>query len=199
VSVDVANTGDRAGAEVPQLYVGMPASTGEPPKQLKGYDKVQLNAGEAKTVTLKLDQRSFSYWGANGWTVAKGCYKVMVGSSSRDIAEQATVAVGGAKCSGAVAQIARPAPRACVDTRKFSFRLHHPVSARVVKVVVFVNGKRRLALKGKDINRITLQRLPKKRFVVRVVATQNTGSQLISTRVYHGCKKTKPHTRAHHH
>ena len=42
MSVDVANTGSRAGAEVPQLYVGMPASTGEPPKQLKGYEKVSL-------------------------------------------------------------------------------------------------------------------------------------------------------------
>jgi hypothetical protein len=109
------------------------------------------------------------------------------------------VAVGGAKCPGSKAQIAQPAPQKCVDTRKFGFRLHHAVGARVVKAVVFVNGKRRLKLSGKDITRVTLSKLPKKRFVVRVVATQNTGSQLISTRVYHGCKKTKPHTRARHH
>src|SRR4051812_18814267 len=50
VTAPVTNTGDRAGAEVAQLYVGMPASTGEPPKQLKGYRKVLLNAGESKTI-----------------------------------------------------------------------------------------------------------------------------------------------------
>jgi beta-glucosidase len=200
VTVGVKNTGDRAGAEVAQLYVGMPASTGEPPKQLKGYEKVSLPAGGSKTATFKLDRRSFAYYDPNagGWTVAKGCYQIMVGSSSRDIAQHATVAVGGAKCTGTKAQIARPAPRACVDTRKFGFQLHHAVGARVVKVVVFVNGKRRLSLKGRDLTRVTLRKLPKKRFVVKVVASQNTGSQLISTRVYHGCKKTKPHTRAHH-
>jgi beta-glucosidase len=201
VTATVKNTGDRAGAEVPQLYVGMPAATGEPPKQLKGYDKLQLTAGETKTATFKLDRRSFSYFDAstNAWTVAPGCYKLMVGSSSRDIAQQRTVAVGGAKCPGAKAQIASPPRQRCVDTRKFGFRLHHAVGARVVKVVVFVNGKRRLSLKGRDLTRVTLRKLPRKRFVVRVVATQNTGSQLISTRVYHGCKKTRPHTRARHH
>jgi hypothetical protein len=201
VTVSVKNTGDRTGAEVPQLYVGMPASTGEPPKQLKGYEKLSLGPGESKTATMRLDSRSFSHFneGAGGWVVAKGCYRIMVGRSSRDIAQQAVVAVGGAKCPGAKAQIARPAPRRCVDTRKFGFRLHHAVGARVVKVVVFVNGKRRLSLRGRDLTRVTLRKLPKKRFVVKVVATQNTGSQLISTRVYHGCKKTRPRTRAHHH
>jgi hypothetical protein len=69
----------------------------------------------------------------------------------------------------------------------------------VVKVVVSVNGKRRLSLRGKDITRVTLTRLPQKKFVVKVVATQNTGSQLISTRTYTGCKKSRPHTRAHRH
>jgi beta-glucosidase len=201
VTVDVTNTGDRTGAEVPQLYVGMPARTGEPPKQLKGYDKVALGPGESRPVTMKLDRRSFSYFdtATSSWTVAKGCYRIMVGSSSRDVAQQATVAVGGAKCPKAKAQIARPAPRRCVDTRKFGFKLHHAVGARVVAVEVFVNGKRRLKLRGRDLTRVTLRKLPKKRFVVRVVSTQNTGSQLISTRVYHGCKKTRPHTRAHHH
>ncbi len=201
VTVKVTNTGSRSGAEVPQLYVGMPKAATEPPKQLKGYEKIALAPTETKTATFKLDQRSFSHWSdsSNGWTVAKGCYTLMVGSSSRDIKQQAVVGVGGAKCPGSKAQIAQPAPQKCVDTRKFSFRLHHAVGAKVVKAVIYVNGKRRLSLKGKGITRVTLSKLPKKRFVVRVVATQNTGSQLISTRVYHGCKKTKPHTRARHH
>src|SRR4051794_5879622 len=198
VTATVKNTGDRAGAEVPQLYVGMPASTGEPPKQLKGYEKLQIAPGESKTATFKLDRRSFSNFDANtnAWQVTPGCYKLMVGSSSRDIAQQQTVTVGGAKCPGAKAQIASPRKQRCVDTRKFGFKLHHAVGARVVKVVVYVNGKRRLSLKGRSLTRVTLRKLPRKRFVVRVVATQNTGSQLISTRVYHGCKKTRPHTRA---
>jgi beta-glucosidase len=201
VAVDVKNTGERTGSEVPQLYVGMPSQTGEPPKQLKGYDKLQLAAGETKTATFKLDRRSFAYWDSDAaaWTVAKGCYGIMVGSSSRNIAQQAVVGVGGAKCAGSKAQIARPAPRKCVDTRKFGFKLHHALGARVVMAVIYVNGKRRLSLKGKSLTRVTLRKLPKKRFVVKVVSTQNTGSQLISTRVYHGCKKTKPHTRARHH
>jgi hypothetical protein len=175
----------------------MPAAAGEPPKQLKGYDKVSLNPGESKTVTMKLDRRSFSYWdsGAGGWTVAKGCYRIMVGSSSRDIAQQGRVAVGGAKCSGALAQVSRPAPRGCVDRRNFRFTLHRARGARVVKVVVYVNGKRRLTRRGRDIKSVAIARLPKKRFVVRVVSTWNTGGQLISTRVYNGCKKSRPRTR----
>jgi beta-glucosidase len=197
VSVAVKNTGSRAGAEVPQLYVGLPPSTGEPPKQLKGYRKVPLQAGESRTVTMTLGQRAFSYWGTGGWTVAKGCYRIMVGSSSRDIAQQKVVSVGGASCPGAAAQIKRPTPR-CVDTRRFAFKLHHPVGARVVKVVVYVNGKRKLTRRGHNITRVSIARLPKKRFVVKIVATQNTGSQLISTRVYDGCKKSRPSTRSRH-
>jgi beta-glucosidase len=190
----VKNTGARAGAEVVQLYVGMPAKTGEPPKQLKSYQKVLLQPGERKTVTLKLDRRAFSYWaGAGGWTVAKGCYTLMLGDSSRSIAAQKTVSVGGAKCSHPAATIAAPAQR-CVDARRFAFKLHHPVGARIVRVVVFVNGKRKLSLRGKDIQRVSIARLPRKRFVVRIETTSSTGARLISTRIYHGCKKTRPRT-----
>src|SRR3954470_17390506 len=57
----IRNTGSRAGAEVAQLYVGMPNETGEPPKQLKGYNKVALSPGQSKTVTLGLGRRAFSY------------------------------------------------------------------------------------------------------------------------------------------
>jgi hypothetical protein len=85
-----------------------------------------------------------------------------------------------------------------VDTRRFAFKLHHAVGARIVRVVVFVNGRKKLALRGHDIQRVTIARLPRKRFVVRIETTSSTGAQLISTRVYHGCKKTRPHTRARH-
>jgi beta-glucosidase len=190
----VRNTGNRTGAEVAQLYVGMPGKTGEPPKQLKGYSKVVLSPGQSKNVTLSLGRRAFSYWSTGGWTVAKGCYRIMLGSSSRDIAAQKTVSVGGASCPGAVAHVRRPASK-CVDTRGFTFTLHHPVGARVVKVVVYVNGKRKLTRRGRNIKRVSIARLPKKHFVVKIVQTQNTGARLISTRVYDGCKKSRPHTR----
>jgi beta-glucosidase len=89
VGFDVVNTGSRSGAEVPQLYVGAPAATGEPPKQLKGFTKVRLDAGESRHITLPLDSRSFAYWdsGVQDWRVAAGCYDVMLGRSSRDIVQ----------------------------------------------------------------------------------------------------------------
>jgi hypothetical protein len=46
---------------------------------------------------------------------------------------------------------------------------------------------------------VVLRRLPRRKFTVRIVATKNTGSKLISVRTYKGCKKGKPQTRAHHH
>jgi hypothetical protein len=195
VKVAVKNTGARAGAEVAQLYVAMPPQTGEPPKQLKSYRKVALQPGESKTVTMKLGRRAFSYWSsdAGGWAVASGCYTLLVGSSSRDIAQQAIASVGGAKCPGAKVHIARPAQR-CADTRRFAFKLHHAVGARIVRVVIYVNGRKRLSLRGHDIQRVSIAKLPRKRFVVKVVTTSSTGAKLVSTRVYHGCKKTRPHT-----
>src|SRR4051794_10014638 len=86
------------------------------------------------------------------------------------------------------------APR-CVDRRKFTFRLHHSRRARVVRVAAFVNGRRTLRKHGRDIRRIRLKRLPRGRFVVRIVSTQNDGHSLVTTRTYRGCKKTAPRGR----
>ncbi|URN02500.1 glycoside hydrolase family 3 C-terminal domain-containing protein [Actinomadura madurae] len=90
VQVTVTNTGQRTGVAVPQLYIGMPSpgvDVPQPPKQLKGYAKVTLAPGESTKVTFPLSPRSFAYWneGAKAWKVAGGCYKIMVGSSSRRI------------------------------------------------------------------------------------------------------------------
>jgi hypothetical protein len=70
-----------------------------------------------------------------------------------------------------------------------------------VRVEAFVNGKRRLRRRGHDIRSIVLRKLPTKRFVVRIVSTHSTGSQLVSTRTFRGCKKTRPktHRRGHRH
>jgi beta-glucosidase len=87
VSFDVTNTGDRQGAEVAQLYVSDPsAKVDRPERELKGFEKVQLNPGETKHVTLELDARSFSYWdeSAHKWTVDPGRFVLRVGDSSED-------------------------------------------------------------------------------------------------------------------
>jgi hypothetical protein len=87
----------------------------------------------------------------------------------------------------------------CVDRRKFTFRVHHAPTTRVVKVAVFVNGRRKLVRRGHALRAVTIRRLPKKVFHLKIVATQSSGSKLISTRTYRGCNKSKPTTRAHRH
>jgi beta-glucosidase len=84
VVVTVTNTGRVAGKEVAELFLGFPAAAGEPPRQLKGFEKVQLPPGESKDVTFELDRRAFSYWkDSGGWTTAAGAYQLLVGGSSR--------------------------------------------------------------------------------------------------------------------
>ena len=89
VDLNVSNTGAVAGAEVVQLYLGMPSASDvpQPPKQLKGFQKITLKPREKAHVHLVLDARSFSYWDVkrHDWAVLPGAYKIMVGSSSRDI------------------------------------------------------------------------------------------------------------------
>ena len=99
----VADTGPRLGAEVAQLYVADPRNTGEPPKQLKGFQKVLLRPGARTTVKLPIDFRSLAHWSdsAHRWKVGSGCYRVLVGDSSRNLPLSATIAVGGARCRGA--------------------------------------------------------------------------------------------------
>jgi beta-glucosidase len=107
VSFDVANTGSRPGAEVAQMYVADPRNTGEPPRQLKGFDKVALNPGGRRHVALELNFRSFAHWSvrAHRWKVTAGCYGIWVGDSSRNLPLAATVAVERARCHGASVHI----------------------------------------------------------------------------------------------
>jgi hypothetical protein len=105
----------------------------------------------------------------------------------------------GAQLGGGTSTLGLPSNRRCVDTRKFTFRLHHAKTTRIVRVDVYVNGKRKVHAKGRNIGRVTLTRLPQKKFVVKVVARQSSGSTITSTRTYKGCKKSRPRTRAHHH
>jgi beta-glucosidase len=84
VSAVVTNTGKVAGSEVAQLYLGDPSAAGEPPRQLKGFQKVNLKPGQSATVHFTLDTHDLSYWSdsANGWVVAPGGFQVQVGDSS---------------------------------------------------------------------------------------------------------------------
>lgn len=88
VSVDVTNTGNRAGKEIVQLYVSdRTEAVRRPVKELKGYEKVLLDAGETKTVTMTLDKRSFAWYSTeiHDWYAASGDYEILIGASSRDI------------------------------------------------------------------------------------------------------------------
>jgi beta-glucosidase len=91
--VKVTNTGPRAGAEVVQLYVGFPAAAGEPPWQLKAFEKVRLEPGQSKEVTFRLPTRAFASWdeAAKAWKAHAGAYQIAVGSSSRDLRGTGTV------------------------------------------------------------------------------------------------------------
>ena len=84
----VSNTGDRDGAEVVQMYVGLPnAIVFRPEKELKGFAKVFLKAGESRKVKIPFDDKTFRYWNVKteSWEVETGTYNVMIGSSVTDI------------------------------------------------------------------------------------------------------------------
>jgi beta-glucosidase len=88
VSVTVNNTGDVVGKEIVQLYVRDVESTViRPAKELKGFEKVQLQPGEEKIVTFSLDKRSFAYYNVDiaDWHVESGVFEILVGKSSADI------------------------------------------------------------------------------------------------------------------
>jgi beta-glucosidase len=85
-SVDVTNTGSRAGEEVVQLYVGFPSSrVDRPVKLLRGFERVPLAAGEARRVTIPVAVKDLAYYdvGAKAWMVERTEYTVLVGPSSR--------------------------------------------------------------------------------------------------------------------
>ena len=88
VYADVTNTGKSAGKEVVQLYIrDLTGSAIRPEKELKGFEKVFLEPGETKTVTMELNKRSFAWYNTelHDWFAASGDYEILVGASSRDI------------------------------------------------------------------------------------------------------------------
>ena len=93
VSATITNTGRRPGADVVQAYVGRPASAGEPPLQLRAFEKVRLAPGETRRLTFALDSTAFAQWdpAQHRWVVAPGVYRIRVGDSAADLPLRATV------------------------------------------------------------------------------------------------------------
>jgi beta-glucosidase len=88
VSLQVRNTGARAGAEVVQLYVhDVEASVDRPEKELKGFRRVTVQPGQSETVSFTIDQSALSFFdpGRKTWVAEPGAFDVLVGASSRDI------------------------------------------------------------------------------------------------------------------
>jgi beta-glucosidase len=88
VTASVTNTGQRAGAEVVQVYVGdVEASVARPLRELKGFVKIHLEPGETRQVSCDLDERAFAFWSQRlqQWVVESGEFIIAVGSSSRDL------------------------------------------------------------------------------------------------------------------
>ena len=88
VSCTITNTGSLAGAEVLQLYIISPkGKCFRPLQELKGFEKVYLEAGESKMAEFKLDARAFSYYDIQNeqFEVENGRYQIRIGASSRDI------------------------------------------------------------------------------------------------------------------
>ena len=93
VAFTLTNTGARAGAEIAEVYAALPASAGEPPKRLVGWSKVELKAGEKKTVEVEIDPKYLSIFDVDkdAWSLIPGDYTIMVGGSSDKLPLKATI------------------------------------------------------------------------------------------------------------
>lgn len=87
----VRNTGKRAGADVPQLY--LVSAAGKPLHRLAAFQKVDLKPGESRSVSVTVDPRLLAHWdtAANGWRIDAGTYEFALGTSAGDLGPRATV------------------------------------------------------------------------------------------------------------
>ncbi|KAH8658253.1 glycoside hydrolase superfamily [Xylariales sp. PMI_506] len=95
ITASITNTGSVGGAEVAQLYLGFPEVADQPVRQLRGFERLELDSGETGTTEFVLRRRDLSYWDvvAQEWTVASGTYDVYVGASSRNLTLQGEIFV----------------------------------------------------------------------------------------------------------
>jgi beta-glucosidase len=130
VSATVTNTGQRAGSDVAQLYLGDPSASGEPPRQLAGFQRVNLAAGASTTVSFTVTPQQMSWWddSANGWTQTEGTYGVYLGDSS---------ALPNLPLQGTFTMTATPAARQVVITAPSTMT---PGQASTVQVQLTASG-----------------------------------------------------------
>ena len=93
LSFKVTNTGNRAGAEIAEVYAALPENAGEPPKRLVGWSKIKLNAGESKEVVIEVDPEYLSIFNVerDAWQLVPGDYRFLVGGSSQSLPLKDTV------------------------------------------------------------------------------------------------------------
>ncbi len=143
VSVDVTNTGDMAGKTVVQIYVA-PCKTGEirPVRELRAFEKIALEPGEKKTVTLTLDKRAFAEWNTSihDWYVPSGVYQVQVGTSAANIVAEKPIDVTSMRMLK---------PKFTVNTAMGEI-MAHPVGKQVLMQVMgpMMGGDKAAALSG---------------------------------------------------
>lgn len=102
VTASVTNTGQRAGAEVVQAYVGdVEASVARPLRELKGFVKVYLEPGQTRQVSCQLDERAFAFWSRRlqQWVVESGEFLIAVGRSSRDLVATEAITIDAPRLS----------------------------------------------------------------------------------------------------
>ncbi len=141
VSLTVTNTGARDGAEIVQVYIAKPgAEIFRPAQELKAFARVQLAAGESRTVTLPLDDKAFRYWNTRTdcWEVEGGRYEVRVGASSADIRLTANVDIRGTNAPDPYAGKALPHYKSGsvqnVPDAEWEALLGHPIPQDKVKI-----------------------------------------------------------------
>jgi beta-glucosidase len=94
VSVNVTNTGKRDGDEVVQMYVKhLDSKVSRPIEELEGFDRVNIPAGQTRTVTLPLTAKALAYWSKTGWRVERDHVQIRIGASSADIRQKAEISV----------------------------------------------------------------------------------------------------------
>ena len=96
VSLEISNSGKVYAVEVPQLSLTSPASAGEPPLQLRGFDSVALGPGQRATASFALSPRAFSVWDTprHAWRVVNGTFSVAVGQAVDNLLQHATIDIG---------------------------------------------------------------------------------------------------------
>ncbi len=98
VSFEIENVSDKDGKEISQIYVrALNSCVYRPYKELKGFAKTFIKAGQSAKVSVKLDGRAFEYWSVanDGWQTGEGVYEIIVGASCKDVKLKSKIKIGG--------------------------------------------------------------------------------------------------------